>query len=438
MSRGQVGKYALGDMAADVIIRKLLDFLAVNQPQVWEKLRQIVTPHLNVAQGGMTIGAEVMALLKDNLRFLPQWAHQILDLGLGQAPMSVVSYFRTHQARADVVAQFGQTMANFDPDALAQQMTDEFIKMPEFKQMAEDAAMADIFRRVEAFQGAMKAAGKSDFRLSLLGKYRQAYDAQQPERDEADDTLVTTFGLWFLRQDEPVSVLMAHLLDAKPPVTDPFDLFTKAGLKAFMEQSEPERLSSLAAMGRPLNVNISTDPMPEPLGGDEPDDPGERYLHRQRGIANMGSRWMEEELGKFSGDPADIVRLFRETYEAIHGPCTPEQRSQLDQAPKNIAPLSLRRRRALQQFLDTPHNAYVKGIETSMKPQEDHDMRTKFYTENNIAWFAEADTSDFEATADKCLMTFEAVSLVLGHGMSALIGSAEAMSGDKKQKRPRR
>lgn len=362
----------------------------------------------------MAAAAEVVALLKDNLRFLPAWVHQIIDIGLAQSPMTIAHYFAKHQVRLDVLRQLQGQLDKLSPEALGAEMERALINSPEFQQMAKDATLGSIFRKVQAFQELVKTAITSDFRLPLLGRFRQVYETRQPERDQTDDLLITRFGLWFLRQNETVSVLLAHLIEAPTSATSSLDLFTRAGLKQFMEQSEPDRLTTLATMGRAMNVVVSTAPVPAPLSDNEPTDPGERYLHRQRSISNETSQSIADHLAKGSGDPAEIVRLYRETYEALNGPCSPEQLAQLNQVVVKITALDLRRRRVIELLWRHAYEAYVTKTVT-LEPRYDRGMREKTFIPSTITEFAELDAKVYEALADKLLMTFEVIPLTLGH-----------------------
>ncbi len=436
MSHGQIGKAAAGDMAADLVIRKLLDFLAVNQPQLWERIRQIVTPRLNVAQGGMIAGAEVLALLKDNLSFLPSWAHQILDAGLAQAPMSITSYFRTHQARAEVLDRVGHVLDGLTPEKLGQEIEQAMISSPEFRQMAEDATLGRMMRNMQAYQEAVVKALNSDFRMTIVSSFKQAFDARNPDPSDADNVMVATFGFWFLRQSEAVSIVVSHVLATQSPLTDPLDLLSREGLRRFVDLDDQERLAMMRAIGQRFNTVVPlTTTSPAMFSADESADPVERYQNRQRSYSAQAEQSFADDMAKLSGSAEEIGRLYRAAYEAVNGPFTPEQAELNRQFITRLEPLNLRRRRMLQCTMQVGYDTFVTKT-AKAKPAEEEKMRTKLYTPNVVAEMAVVTQAELEAAADQFMATMEVAKLMLGHVMGALAGSLEAMAGiDDKRRR---
>ncbi len=106
MSRGNVGAKAASDLAADLIICKILDYLAVLNPKLWDTLSNLVAQKRFLTHGGLIVAAEAMALIKDQLGFLPSWMHKIMDAALEQCPMTIVNYYRQRGPRQIVAAKF--------------------------------------------------------------------------------------------------------------------------------------------------------------------------------------------------------------------------------------------------------------------------------------------------------------------------------------------
>jgi len=106
MSKGNVGKNAASDMVADLVLSKILDYLAVHNPRLWDTLHELVNQNRFLTHGGLIVAAEGLASLKDELSFLPPWIHEVLDAGLEQSPMTIVNYFKQRPNRGPVASAY--------------------------------------------------------------------------------------------------------------------------------------------------------------------------------------------------------------------------------------------------------------------------------------------------------------------------------------------
>lgn len=425
MSRGGVGKRAAADMAADIAIRKVLDFLAVHQPGLWEAIRRTVTPHLNVAQVGMTLGAEVAALLKDQLSFLPGWIHGIVDTGLAQSPMSIVQYFREHQIRQDVVDQVSAVLGQLRPEELAGEIERSLLKSPEFRQMAEDAWLGRLMRQSTALAEGIKKSLSSDVRYTLLEQFSTKFNQRNPDLTDAEGRAAADFVLWFMRQNDSVGRILAYVLSAADPVQDPLDLLDRHGLATFVAEDDEGRLEIMSRIGERFNSTVAA-PVPRELfGPDEPTNPVARYHHRQRAMSDQFDRMLNEAV-PVSGAVDEIGRYYRQTYERINGPLGPEAEEQLQRFLATVSRLSLKHRKAFGRVISILYDIVV--LHPEKQRGEAEEKMKRMCSPEALRDLSESDLVDLQEEAEQVAQYLEILRFVGSHLMSGLVGTFESMS----------
>jgi hypothetical protein len=425
MSRGNVGKRAIADWVTDTAIRKILDYLAVHRPELWETLHQQVQWSASGARTGLIAGAELIGMLKDALGFLPDWMHRILDAGLSQSPTSIVRYFELHGNRAAAASAAGSVPELRTPQDLEQQVRSALGQSPEMRKLATDAQVGRIFLRMQEYRGTVERTLRSDVRYTLLSRYQEELERRNPTRESRDQHAASEFAMWFLRQNDTVGAVLAQLLESGTAVPRELDLLRSETVRRFQDMEEPERFRFIERLATALGRGVTPAEAPvEPGTGPEPADPGERFRSRQKFFEQQA----RELIPSVEGTASEYERFFRAIFEDLNGPMTEEDERLLGKLAQRIHRLSKRRRKTFVVQVATEHNGHFSR-EYPESPRQ-LELTRKNFSRDMLQMLAGCSDAELHELADTMATLVSAMPHVLGTMTSGLFGGLETAFGD--------